>query len=196
MEYSKWFDTYFKKLVSFGVPEESVNLLKEKYGESLMSASIATKADSGCAYEGSLIETVVTKVTKYAVLINDQLDERVRVNKNVLCKICFLSLIGMADRVAPQTDEWRKKNLGECYTYKEGNAAIPTTLHSVAMCSGCGISFTPEEMEAMTIIDRKEDDKQAKYYSSMLSQIVKSAYELTFTECRELHKEIGGVFNS
>ena len=30
----------------------------------------------------------------------------------------------------------------------------------------------------------------------MLSQIVKSAYELTFTECRELHKEIGGVSNN
>lgn len=184
-----WFDTYFNKLIRFGVNEESVKLLKEKYGNSLKVASIASKSDSGCAYEGSLIEAVVGKVTKYAVFINNQLSENARVDQNTLCKICFLAMIGMAERIVPQTNDWRKNNLGECYTYKDGNAAIPVTLHSVAMCSECGISFTPEEIEAMTILDRKEDDKQAKFFSSVLSQIVKSAYELTFAEYRVLNNK-------
>jgi hypothetical protein len=47
----------------------------------------------------------------------------------------------------------------------------------------------------MTIIDRPADDKQSKFYSSMLSVIVKSAYEITFAELKTMAKMQGGTKN-
>ena len=79
--------------------------------------------------------------------------------------------------------------------YKESLPAIGNCLCSVSMCSQCGISLTPEEIEAMTIIDRPADDKQSKFYSSMLSVIVKSAYEITFAELKTMAKMQGGTKN-
>ena len=95
-------------------------------------------------------------------------------------------MIGMAEIIEPQGDKWRQEHLGEIYRYKDGNPAIPVTMHSIAMCTQCGITFTPEEIEAMTILDRNDDDKQVKFFKSMLSTIVKSAYELAISEAKEL----------
>jgi hypothetical protein len=60
------------------------------------------------------------------------------------------------------------------------------------MASAAGVAFTPIEAEAMTIIDKKDDDIQAKYHSSLLSTIVKHANEMVYaqqTELENLKKE-------
>ena len=188
------FDRYFSGLLKFGINEESVNLLKEKYGDKLKKASICTKRDSGCAYEGSLLD-VILKASTVACNLNSILSKDVRLDNKVLCKVCFLNMIGMAEVLVPQPDKWRNEHLGEMFMYKEGLPAIGNCLCSVSMCSQCGISLTPEEIEAMTIIDRPADDKQSKFYSSMLSVIVKSAYEITFAELRTMAKMQGGTKN-
>jgi hypothetical protein len=186
MAENKWYDIYFEKLSKFGVSNESIDALKEKYGEALKKASLGTKEDSGCAYEGSLLEIVVSKVTAYAVFINGKLDKNAQVELSTLGKVCFLAMIGMAEIIEPQGDKWRQEHMGEIYRYKDGNPAIPVTMHSIAMCTQCGITFTPEEIEAMTILDRDNDNKQVKFFKSMLSTIVKSAYELAISEAKEL----------
>ena len=52
-------------------------------------------------------------------------------------------------------------------------------LHSVLLCHDLGIELTPQEVEAMTITDRTNDDLQAKYFASPLSVILRQANELT-----------------
>jgi hypothetical protein len=181
-------ERYFSGLVKFGISEESVSLLREKFGHKIEKASIGTKKDSGCAYEGSLLD-VVFKAATNARNINNFLSPSVKVDIKSLFKVCFLAMIGIAERTIPQNDMWRQDHLGEMFVYKEGNVAIPNTWHSMSMCSECGISFSPEEIEAMTIIDRSDDDKQSRYYSSLLSTIVKSAFEITFAEFKALEKK-------
>ena len=184
---SSVFERYFNGLAKLGVAEQSVNLLKEKYGEKIKCASIATKKDSGCAYEGSLMN-VALKAATNACAINNLLSNEVKVDVKSLSKICFLCMIGASDRLVCQTDKWRQEHLGEMFAYKDNNVAIPTTLHSVAICSECGIGFTSEEIEAMTILDRPADDKQSKYFASLLATIVKSAFEITFAELKTIEK--------
>ena len=46
------------------------------------------------------------------------------------------------------------------------------------------MSFSNEEFEAMMILDRDDNDLQAKFYSNPLSIIIKQANELTFLQNR------------
>ena len=185
---NKYFYTYFKKLIASGVSEESCEKLKESWGSLLSEASYSTKLDSGLAYDGALLETVLMKLTVFAVKINDLYPEDIRVDKKSLVKVCLLQHISKCLRMTKSNDEWRIKKLGEVYTYTEGMAAIGTGLHSLIMASNAGIEFTQFEAEAMTIIDRKDDDLQAKYYSSILANIVKQANEMVYTQQHELQK--------
>lgn len=182
------YDRYFNGLIKFGVCEEGVNLLKERYGEQIRKASICTKRESGCAYEGSLLDVALKSATM-ACNINNMLSKEARVDTKTLCKVCFLNLIGMAEALIPQNDKWRVDHLGEMFTYKNDIASISNSLRSISMCSQCGIGFTPEEIEAMVTLDRPVDDKQGKFYSSLLTTIVKSAYEITFAELKAKAKK-------
>lgn len=188
MEKQNLFDVYFKKLSSCGVSDEACKLLRDKYGDLLHIASYNTTADSGLAYEGSLIETALKKLAVFAVKINDIYPEQISVDKLSLVKVCLLQHISKAVRLVKSTDEWRKNKLGELYTYTSGMPAIGIGLHSLIMASECGVDFTPFEAEAMTIIDRKDDDAQAKYFSSMLTNIVKQANEMVYTYSHEVQK--------
>lgn len=179
---NKWVDTYYGKLVKCGISEESVAILKEKYGEAINNASFSTKTDAGLAYDGSLIETALTKLAVYAVKLNNLYPEDIRVDVNSIVKVCLLQHIAKAIRTEKSTNEWRIKNLGEAYTYVKKTPAIGTGLHSLAMATECGIQFTALEVEAMVCNDRADDDIQAQYHCNMLSSIVKQANEMLYIE--------------
>ena len=55
---------------------------------------------------------------------------------------------------------------------------------SILMSQNLGINFSNEEFEAMMILDRDDNDLQAKFYSNPLSIIIKQANELTFLQNR------------
>lgn len=191
MEKNDLFETYLKKLSQCGVSDEACNAMKEKYGDLLSIGSYSTTSDKGLAYEGSLVETILKKLTVFAVKINEIYPQEVMVDKKSLVKICLLQHISKCVRLVESTDEWRKNKLGEIYTYTSGMPAIGVGLHSLIMASECGIEFTPFESEAMTIIDRDDDDAQAKYHSSLLTNIVKQANEMVYnysTEVQNLKK--------
>lgn len=185
---NKYFEIYFKKLESCGVPQECCDKLKEVYGAPLESMGYNTKMDSGLAYDGALIDTVLTKLTVFAININNLYPENIRVDKNSIIKVCLLQHISKCLRMTKSNDEWRINKLGEVYTYTEGMPAIGTGLHSLIMANNVGITFTDLEAEAMTIIDRKDDDLQAKYHSSILSSIIKQANEMVYIQQQELKK--------
>ena len=147
---NQWVDTYYRKLEKCGISEEAINALVEKYGDVINKASFSTKTDCGLAYDGSLIETALTKLTVYAVKLNNIYPEELRVDVNSIVKVCLLQHISKAVRTEKSTNEWRIKNLGEAYTYVKKTPAICTGLHSIAMATECGIVFTPIEIEAMT----------------------------------------------
>ena len=178
---NQWLDTYYRKLGKCGISEEAINALVEKYGDIINKASFSTKTDCGLAYDGSLIETALTKLTVYAVKLNNIYPEELRVDVNSIVKVCLLQHISKAVRTEKSTNEWRIKNLGEAYTYVKKTPAIGTGLHSIAMATECGIVFTPIEIEAMTSIDRvSNDDMQFKYHSDMLSSIVYQANQMVY----------------
>ena len=183
---NQWTATYYNKLIKCGVSEEAVKTLSERYGNLIKNASFSMKSDCGLAYDGSLVEIALSKLTVYAVKLNNLYPEELRVDVNSIVKVCLLQHIAKAVRMEKSTNDWRVKNLGEAYTYVKKMAAIGTGLHSVAMATECGITFTPIEIEAMTSIDRDaENDKQFKYYSNMLSSIVYQANQMVYTAAQK-----------
>ena len=185
---NKDFEIYFEKLKACGVSEEACNKLIDKYGDILHIASYAANNNSGLAYEGSMIKTALKRLAVFAVKINELYPEQIRVDVKSLVKVCLLQHISKSQRLVKSNDNWRIEKLGEVYQYVNDVPAIGTGLHSLMMAVECGIEFTPYEVEAMTIIDKNDDDKQAKYYSSMLTTIVKHANEMVFTYSQECYK--------
>lgn len=191
MEDNKNITTFYGKLENCGVSKESLDKLSEKYGSVIEKASFSTKNDCGLSGEGTLINTVLRKLTVYAVELNRLYPEPIRVDIKSIVKVCLLQHLSKAIRTEKSTNEWRIKNLGEEYVYTKNTPSIGTGLHSLMMAVECGIEFTPFECEAMVSIDRDgTNDLQFKYHSNMLSTIVYQANQMTYVEAQRTNNLI------
>lgn len=174
---------FLKKLSSLNIPTEALEL---EYKEKLLNATFTPSNDYGNAYDGSLLEIVLKKLTPYAIKINDSLDESIQVDKNTLIKICLLHHIAKSVSLIPNDNAWEVEKRGLLYKYNNDIPSIRTGLHSLIIAQNCGISFTAEEAEAMTINDRTATDEQAKWHSSVLSTIIRQANELTYLDINKI----------
>lgn len=168
---------YFKKLEELGVPTEK---LKEMYQGNLLNATFTNINDHGNAYDGSFLEIILRILTPYAIKINEILPEEKRVDKDTLVKICLLHQISKCVRLIPNDNAWEVEKRGMLYKYDPNLPSVRGGLHSLSICQECGIEFTLEEVEAMVVNDRDLTDDQYRWYSSILSSIVRQANELTY----------------
>lgn len=171
---NKNYELYLKKLSQIGV---DATMFAGEFGEKIKDASFTNINDFGNAYQGSLLEIVLKVLTPYAVRLNELLPDEQKVDKNTLVKICLLHHIAKAVRLVPNDNQWEIEKRGMVYKYDENQPSIRTGLHSLIMAQQCGISFTPEEAEAMTVNDRDLTDDQARWYSSVMATIVRQANE-------------------
>ena len=171
------FDLFVEKLKKVGV---DCDKLVELYGEKIKNASFSVSNEDNNAYDGSLVNTILRILTPNAVRINEILPQGIKVDKNTIVKVCLLSHISKALRLIPNDNKWEVETRNLKYKFDTSLPSIRTGLHSIVMANECGIPFTAIEAEAMTIMDRDTEDKQAKYFSSTLSTIIKQANELTY----------------
>ena len=176
---NKNYELYLKKLSQIGV---DATMFAGEFGEKIKNASFTNINDFGNAYQGSLLEIVLKVLTPYAVRLNELLPDEQKVDKNTLVKICLLHHIAKAVRLVPNDNQWEIEKRGMVYKYDENQPSIRTGLHSLIMAQQSGISFTPEEAEAMTVNDRDLTDDQARWHSSVMSTIVRQANELTYIQ--------------
>ncbi len=179
MDKEKNYEIFIKKLNQLGINTES---LDKTYGDLIKNASFTLSNENGMAYEGSLVEIVLKVLTSYAVRINDLLPEDKRVDKSSLVKVCLLHHISKAIRIIPNDNAWEVEKRNLPYKYDPNQPAIRTGLHSLSICQSCGIPFSVEEVEAMTINDRDLSDNQARYHSSIMSLIVRQANEMAYMQ--------------
>lgn len=176
---NKNYELYLKKLSQIGV---DATMFAGEFGEKIKDASFTNINDFGNAYQGSLLEIVLKVLTPYAVRLNELLPDEQKVDKNTLVKICLLHHIAKAVRLVPNDNQWEIEKRGMVYKYDENQPSIRTGLHSLIMAQQSGISFTPEEAEAMTVNDRDLTDDQARWHSSVMATIVRQANELTYIQ--------------
>ena len=181
------FTLYQKRLAK----DYSVDIEKlDKELPQLKDASFGISVDNGCAYAGSLIDKSI-KLTSIAVKINANVLGDDEVDKNSLVKVCMLQHISKAKTLVQNDNEWEINKRGYAYKYNEDNTVIKTGALSSYIAMRCGVEFTDEELEAMTIIDRDVDDRQANYYASKLAVVVRTANEILSVLSKEEAKKGG-----
>lgn len=175
----KNYDDFKKRLEAYVGVEETNNLINSLGGDDVvMDASYANLTDSGLAYKGSLIETMLN-ITKYAVKINQLLPENKQANLNSIVKVGLLHHIAKVLLYEPNDNNWEITNRGMVYKYNsELEGALRVGERSTLLSSNAGIKFSELEYEAMRIMDKTNDDNYAKYYSSSLSIVIKQANEI------------------
>ena len=186
MELKENYQLFLKKLNQSGI---NTTILDEKYGELLTNAPFSTNQDSGLAFQGALIYTLLYKLTPYAVRLNESFPSELRVDKATLVKVCLLHQIAKSVRLVPNDNEWEITKRGMLYVYAKDNPSIRNGLHSLVIAQNCGITFTEEEAEAMTINDRDLSETQARFHASVLASIVRMANEMTYLEMINITKE-------
>ena len=175
------FDLFIKKLNQLGIATES---LVSNLGENLKNGTFSLSKESGLCGDGTLLETVLKKLTPYAVKLNSLFPEEKRVEQSTLVKVCLLHQIAKAVRVIPNNNQWEIEKRGLLYKYAPNQPSIRTGLYSLVLAQSFGINFTPEEAEAMTINDMDLTDEQSRWHSSRLSSIVRIANEMTYLQER------------
>lgn len=174
------FSKYKKRLITYVGEQEAESIIEELGGDdAVMNATYANTDNTGLAYDGSFTETVIA-LTVYAIKINDLLPEEKQVSKESIAKVALLSQIGKVLLFKPQTNDWRRKNLGENYTYAELDGAIRVGERSILIAMNSGVKFTEFEFEAMRIMDKQNEnaDNYSKYFSGTLSMVIKQANEM------------------
>jgi hypothetical protein len=155
--------------------------LKEFLGVDILTAPASTMTSLHNAFEGGLIAHILT-VTKYAVKINDTLPDALKVNLESLIKVCCLHQIGKAKLYIPCIEDWRSKR-GEIYIFNDDiKPSMRVSERSALYCLSNGVKLTDEEYGAIISFDKGDDDKQSKYYNSMLGDILKIANILAIKE--------------
>lgn len=175
----KNYDDFKKRLETYVGVEETKNLINSLGGDDVvMDASYANLTDSGLAYKGSLIESMLN-ITKYAVKINQLLPENKQANLSSIVKVGLLHHIAKVLLYEPNDNNWEITNRGMVYKYNsELEGALRVGERSALLSSNAGIKFSELEYEAMRIMDKSNDDNYAKYYSSSLSIVIKQANEI------------------
>lgn len=95
--------------------EEMINDI----GDKLKMASFALSVNSGCAYDGSMIDTVLNHLCVIAYHINEDAfginaKQRMKhgylkVNPNILMRVLLLQHISKAEMFIPQEQQWKIK---------------------------------------------------------------------------------------
>ena len=180
------YELYLKKLNQLNV---YTTKLAEDFGEKIADATFSVNNENGLAYDGALINTILYKLTPYAIKINELFPKELQVDKNSLIKVCLLHQIAKAVRLTKNDNEWEIEKRGILYKYTPNQPSIRTGLHSLVIAQNCGIPFTPEEAEAMTVNDRDLSDDQARWHSSLMASIVRQANEMVYLEANNTPKQ-------
>lgn len=176
---NKNYSLFKKKMETFGVSEEKID---EVFGESLMNATFAMDANSGLAYEGSLLHTVLRTLTPYAIKLNELLPENIKVEQNSLVKVCLLQHLAKTEMFVKNDNSWEIEKLGKLFKFNTKKIALRLGMRSVALAMKLGIVLSDVELEAITIIDKDSNDEQAKFFANPISVIVRQANEITMLE--------------
>lgn len=156
--------------------------------DELINAPAAPTADSGVAYEGAVLFHTIM-VWHFANKLLPIYNTISHINVESLAKVIVLHQIGKVGMFTPNTDDWQIKKLGKIYSFTETGVCLKFGERSKLLCGNAGVIFTPEEYEAMSILDKSaEEYENMTKYRTHLSTLVKIASDMAYSVARERYK--------
>lgn len=155
----------------------------------LLKTPAAPSLDTGLAFNGSVIY-LTNMMWYFAEKIMSFYGAVCRnVNPTSLKKVIVLHQLGKVGMFVPNTDDWQVKKLGKVYAFAETGVCLKTGERSKMVCSNAGVVFTPEEYEAMTILDKTaEEYENMTKFRTHLSTIIRMSSDLAYAAARERAK--------
>lgn len=177
---SKNFSLFKKKLNGIGIDTTPFD---EKLGDKLMNCTYNVKSSANGAFDGAMIHYIMRVLTPYAIKINALLPTDIQQQQDSIIKVCFMSQLAKATMLTPNDNAWEAEKRGILYKFAETTVALKMPMQSIILAQELGVTFTPQEIEAIANLE-KSDDEQVKFFSSPLALILRQATELTNLEIR------------
>lgn len=150
-------------------------------------APVAPSIESGLAYDGSLIQHILN-VYHYAKALKGVYSGFKDIDNRSLVKVIVFHQLGKVGMFAPNPEEWQVKKQGKVYTFIERGYCLKTGDLSKMICGNAGISFTPEEYEAMSIMDKSAEEYESmNKYRTHLSTLIRMANDMAYMFARDKH---------
>jgi hypothetical protein len=177
-----------KNVKTFEESNEKYNLFTKELldflGQDYFLSPASPMKDMNNAFPGGLLDHSI-KVAKYAVYLNKVIPKEMQMDVSSVLKVSFLSEIGKSFLFKPCKSEWHVNNLGKYYEYNEDIISLKVGERSLLYALQNGVKLTEEESQAILNHDKPDDDKQNRWYTNKLGQILKQATDLAILEEKE-----------
>lgn len=155
-----------------------------KLGVSFMETPYSATNKFYGAFAGGYIDHVM-RIGNFMYKSNKMLPEAMQVPTRSIVLVAFFHGIASAVSFVPNPSKWHVTNLGQVYTFDDSLVSMTFAERSIKMLVDNGIKLTDEEYQAILNYN-KEDDKQSKYFSSTLAQLLKVGIILANEEVKPL----------
>jgi hypothetical protein len=155
--------------------------LVEFLGENLFTAPASTMTSLHNAYEGGLMDHLI-RVAKYASMFNEVLPEKMRYAKESVIKVSFLCDIGKTYLYKPCDSKWHRENQGKMYDYIDTGVSMSVGERSLFYALSNGVMLSEDEAQAILFFEKGDEDKTAKWHSTPLAKVLKTAVEFAIME--------------
>jgi hypothetical protein len=159
--------------------------LEEFLGDGFYTSPMSSSLNMIGCYPGGLLHHII-KACRYTLKINEILPDDLKQSVASIVKVAFLCQIG---KVFMFKLNDRPVQNGKMYDFNDDIVRLHIGERSAYYAIKCGVQLDETEYQAILNIDKESDDKMAKYFSSILSQIIKNGFELAVMEEKNGKKE-------
>jgi hypothetical protein len=154
--------------------------LVDTLGVAIVDAPASTNNNLNNAFPGGLIDHIL-KVTKYCISLNETLPEPMRLPVESIIKVTILHQIGKVNLYKKLESPWHNER-GIMYEFNDELISMKVGERSAHMAMANGIKLTDVEYQAIINFDKDDTDKQAKYYTSILGDLLKAGNTFAINE--------------
>jgi hypothetical protein len=151
-------------------------------GDDIYTAPYSSSLNMIGCYPGGLLHHII-KSCRYSLKLNEILPEGLKQPVATIVKVVFLCQIGkvfMFKLIDGATQH------GKMYDFNDDIVRLHVGERSAYYALKYGITLTEEEYQGILGINKENDDKMAKYFSTPLTQIIKNGFELAIMEEKTL----------
>lgn len=146
-------------------------------GDGLYTAPASTRSTMVGSYPGGLLNYII-RACKYAIKVNEILPDTLKQPVPTIIKTVFLAQIGKVFMY--RLSENPKQ--GQMYDFNDDAIRLRVGERSAYYAINHGVKLTEEEYQAILNLDKDDEDKMARYFSSPLTSIIKWGFELAVLE--------------
>ena len=151
--------------------------LEDFLGEGFYTSPVSSSLNMIGCYPGGLLHHVI-KACRYSLKLNEILPEELKQPVATIVKVVFLCQIGKVFMFKMSAGLTANK----MYEFNDDIVRMHVGERSAYYAITHGVKLTEEEYQAIVNIDKENDDKMARYFSSPLTQIIKNGFELAIME--------------